>query len=116
MKHFLAATAIALALGLAAGETAQAGHKTRIYYYAASPGYSISPPIIVYDPAFLLPPPVIVRRPAYTSWPVQPPVYSTPVSVPRTLYYRPVYRPYRKVEIKYKRRPWGYKIEYDYAD
>lgn len=113
MRPILAALTIAAAAFILAADLtppAEAGHKVRYYY--APPAYYVGPPV-VYDPTMVIPVPNVYYSPVYYTYPVYPRVYYPPVYAPATVYYG---RPYRQVEVKYKWRPYGYKIEYDFDD
>ena len=115
MKRTLLAAALGLVLFCAAGSSVQAGHKVYGYYYAP-PSYYMVPPVVVYEPAFVMPAPYVIYPPAYTVPQVVGPVYHPPVYGPRRYEVRYPVWPKGELKVKYKRRWYGYKIEYDYDD
>jgi len=110
MKRFLAALIVACAVLAADGRPLEAGHKYRAYYYAP-PTYYMAPPVVVVEPRYVAPPPVMIHRPVSPYAVYHPPVYG-----PRRFKARYPVWPRGEVEVKYKRRWYGYKIEYDYDD
>lgn len=126
MKRFLASLLLAVAVCLAATDSADAGRK---YYYYASPAYYAAPAYYVAPPAYYAPPvvvvpaPVVVRRSIFGHYRYyRAPVYAypAPAVVHHPAYYpAPVYfghrRP-RKLEIEYKWTRHGLRVKYDYDD
>ncbi len=115
MTRCLAALIVACVVTVATANPAEAGHKIRVRI-AAPAAYYVSPPV-VYQPAYVVPAPYVVYQPVYAAPTFIGPVYRAPYYyAPRRVEVRHPVWPRGELKIKYKRRWYGYKVEYDYDD